>query len=144
METIPRRTQRKAPTPIAKAVLVLVCDNQVLLQRPERGLMQGLWTFPETLLKEEKPLVQLQAEWRRRNRPSFQLKTNWPTLTHAYTTFLATLHPFYCILKPIQANFRLEVEEQWHHLSSLSKLAMPKAHSHLRQSLLSQDDQDSP
>ena len=143
-ETIPRRTQRKAPTPVTKAVLVLVCGNQVLLRRPEQGLMQGLWTFPETLVKEEKPLVELQAEWQRRNRPNFQLQTNWPTLTHAYTTFLATLHPFYCTLTSIQADFPLEAEEQWHPLQSLPKLAMAKAHGHLRQSLLNQNDQDSP
>ncbi|MGA0139051.1 MAG: NUDIX domain-containing protein, partial [bacterium] len=118
--------------------------NQVLLRRPEQGLMQGLWTFPETLVKEEKPLVELQAEWQRRNRPNFQLQTNWPTLTHAYTTFLATLHPFYCTLTSIQADFPLEAEEQWHPLQSLPKLAMAKAHGQLRQSLLNHNDQDSP
>ncbi len=140
---IPRRVQRKAPTPVTKAVLVLVCENKVLLRRPEQGLMQGLWAFPETLVKEEEPLVELQAEWQRRNRPNFQLQTNWPTLTHVYTTFLATLHPFYCTLTSIQDDFTLEAEEQWHPLPSLQKLAMAKAHGRLRQSLLNQNDQDS-
>ena len=143
-ETIPRRTQRKAPTPVTKAVLVLMCENQVLLRRPEQGLMQGLWTFPETLVKEEEPLVELQTAWQLCNRPNFQLQTSWPTLTHAYTTFLATLHPFYCTLTSIQADFPLEAEEQWHPLQSLPKLAMAKAHGHLRQRLLNQNNQDSP
>ena len=143
-ETVPRRVQRQAPTPVTKAVLVLICENQVLLRRPEQGLMQGLWTFPETLVNEEEPLVELQAEWQRRNRPNFQLQTNWPTLNHAYTTFLATLHPFYCTLTSIQADFPLEAEEQWHPLQSLPKLAMAKAHGQLRQSLLNHNDQDSP
>jgi A/G-specific adenine glycosylase len=138
-EMIPRRTQRKAPIPVTKAVLVLVCENQVLLRRPEQGLMQGLWAFPETLVKEEEPLVELQAEWQRRNRPDFQLQTNWPTLTHAYTTFLATLHPFYCTLTSIHADFPLEAEEQWHPLQRLPKLAMANAHGRLRQSLLNQN-----
>jgi hypothetical protein len=106
--------------------------------------MQGLWTFPETLIKEEEPLVEMQAAWQLRNRPNFQIQTNWPTLNHAYTTFLATLHPFYCTLTYIQADFLLEAEEQWHPLQSLPKLAMAKAHGYLRQRLLNQNNQDSP
>jgi hypothetical protein len=43
-----------------------------------------------------------------------------------------------------QIDFPLEAEEQWHPLPSLPKLAMAKAHGLLRQSLLNQNDQDSP
>lgn len=134
-DQIPRRVPRKSPTPITKAVLILLERGKVLLQRPEQGLMQGLWMFPETLVEQASPLKELQRQWLALQRPELEVRQQWSTLPHNYTTFRATLHPFLCEL-PAGQDLRLEEDEAWHPLSQLPQLAMAKAHAKLRQQLL--------
>lgn len=131
-ERVPYKAPRRAATPVTKAVLLLEQDNAFLVQRPEVGLMQGLWLFPEFVSSNDaSPWDTLCARWQQARRPTLQRQQTLAPLTHSYTTFRATLHPFQARL-PADAALALLPEERWVPSAELWELAMPSAHSKLR------------
>jgi A/G-specific adenine glycosylase len=96
-EDFPRRkAKKKVPHHLLAAAVVIREEKVLLAKRPSRGLLGGLWEFPnarvESLPEEALPAA-LSAEY------GLSLRVVSPLMVvrHAYTHFRVTVHAFRCI-----------------------------------------------
>jgi A/G-specific adenine glycosylase len=92
--------KRKGPLPHKRMTAAIIMDRKkrfLIVQRPPRGLLGGLWKFPggeclagESLEKALKRTVQEELGIRA------YVKRPLGSVKHAYTHFRATLHGYYC------------------------------------------------
>ena len=90
-------TSPKAPLPTRTFVtaLLLSTDGRCLLvRRPEKGLLSGLWAFPTTAWNGGDPVAWLEEQAASAIREIEPL----PAVRHAYTHFRAVVRPFLCRL----------------------------------------------
>jgi A/G-specific adenine glycosylase len=75
-------------------------DNKILItQRPEKGLLGGLWEFPGGKLQSGEAMdVCLVREIREKLGVDIVVGDLISIYHHAYTHFRVTMHPFYCTL----------------------------------------------
>ncbi len=95
-DAIPMR-QKKAPVPHRnEAALVVVAGHHVLLrQRPQKGLLGGLWEFPSCIIRDSVP-PQLAATGLAASLgfPAPMQLLPIGTIEHAFTHFSQTIHVF--------------------------------------------------
>jgi A/G-specific adenine glycosylase len=98
-EALPIMTERK-PTPHRETTAAIIRDKRgrvLIAQRPNRGLLGGLWKFPGGPNGTEETL---QEGLRRRVREELgigiKVGETLTSLEHAYTHFRMTLHVFRC------------------------------------------------
>jgi A/G-specific adenine glycosylase len=72
-------------------------ERLLIIQRPNRGLLGGLWKFPGGLIGPEETLEQgLIRRVREELGIGFEVQENLASVEHAYTHFRVTLHAFRC------------------------------------------------
>jgi A/G-specific adenine glycosylase len=123
-ETIPR-PRRIETTPVEAVVAVIRRDGRFLIrQRPEAGLLAGLWEFPGGKRERGESLVEaLRREVREEVGAEVADVRFLTTVRHAYTRFQVTLHAFTCRFRraPVLPN----KEFRWVTLRSIRRYPLP-------------------
>ncbi|QPJ63944.1 MAG: A/G-specific adenine glycosylase [Candidatus Nitrohelix vancouverensis] len=98
---------------IEVSAVVLIRRGKVYIQqRPQKGLMGGLWEFPGGKIEAgETPEECAVRETREELGLEIQLKEKWMTIRHSYTQFRVTLHVFEA--KAQGGRIRATQCEQW-------------------------------
>jgi len=123
-ERYPLRTIKK-PIPHRIAISAVIQKNgKVLLhQRPLKGLLGGLWEFPNWPIKTKE---NLNHQMRENAKVGFELKVKIKsylgTFHQTYSHFKLTLHIYHC--QSSNSNKR----GKWISIKNLDQLAMPKIH----------------
>ncbi len=123
-ETIPR-PRRIVTTPVEAVVAVIRRDGRFLIrQRPDPGLLAGLWEFPGGKREPGESHVEaLRREVREEVGAEVADIRFLTTVRHAYTRFQVTLHAFTCRFRRTPAlpkkNFR------WVTLRSIRRYPLP-------------------
>jgi A/G-specific adenine glycosylase len=125
----PVKTPKKATPHHMIGVGVIWKNNRVLIQqRPENGLLGGLWEFPggkqeagetleQTVLREIEEEVGIQVA----------VGERITTVKHAYTHFKITLHAYHCAYISGKPQSRVSQGWQWVSPDELEQYAFPKA-----------------
>jgi A/G-specific adenine glycosylase len=126
----------KVPTVFKSAVVVIKSRNVLLLKRPSRGLLGGMWEFPsvEGGMKSASELASMvKSEYRL----TIVKKSHLMTLTHAYSHFKLTEHAFLC-------NLKLEKDIPpmfvWIPLLELNKFPMGKVDRQIANKLVNEEN----
>ena len=128
-ESIPVKRKAAAVPRREAAVAVIRNDRDeiLLVKRPGRGLLGGLWRFPGGALeKGDTPAAPL----RRSLRAELGLKTipgkELLSVEHGYSHFNLTVHVFACTLRGSNPDSGGEVQWSWVGMRSLSRLAVSR------------------
>lgn len=93
-------TRKKKPTPHRHMTAGIIEDEQgrlLIIQRPNRGLLGGLWKFPGGLKDSKETLEQgLIRRVREELGIGIEVQGTLASVEHAYTHFRVTLHAFRC------------------------------------------------
>ena len=99
-DTLPKRVKRP-PLPHKEMTAGIITDAQrrlLIVQRPDKGLLGGLWKFPGG---ERKPDETLEESLNRTVREELgmriRVREEITSVKHAYTHFRITLHAFRCV-----------------------------------------------
>ncbi len=104
----------KAPSKKIEVSAAVIHRNgkTYIQQRPQKGLMGGLWEFPGGKIeKGETPEDCLRREIEEELGVQIKIKEKILTIKHSYTQFRVTLHVFTCTLLP--GKIRATCCEQW-------------------------------
>lgn len=98
---LPRR-QTKPPIPHHTVTAAVIQHDKLVLiaQRPQKGLLGGLWEFPGGKLEESDTSIEgcLKREIREELGVEIEVGAGFGVYHHAYTHFKITLHAFLCEL----------------------------------------------
>lgn len=136
------RPVRAARAPIPHYLVtaaVIQRDHQVLIvQRPEDGLLGGLWEFPGGKLQPDEDLVAcLQREICEELGAEIEVDELLGIYKHAYTHFRVTLHAYYCQLHNGALPQPIQVQAlRWVKLAELEKFPMGKIDRQISRDLL--------
>jgi A/G-specific adenine glycosylase len=124
-EVIPR-PKKVSYHKIEAVIGIIEDDGRVLIQqRPETGLLAGLWEFPGgKMLRGEGRIRALAREIREETGAEISGPRYFMTVNHSYTQYQVTLHAFRCALKTVplpEAGARL----RWVRLRDLRKYPFP-------------------
>jgi A/G-specific adenine glycosylase len=103
-------------------------DKLLITQRPEKGLLGGLWEFPGGKKEAGESLEEcLKREIREELDIEIQVGERFITVRHAYTHFRITLHCFFC--RKLKGRLRpLEVKDfRWVRPEELDRFPFPRA-----------------
>lgn len=141
-------TQHERPVKAGKAPIphqnigigVIWKDGQVLVQqRPNEGLLGGLWEFPGGKQEPNESIVEtVSREIQEELGLDVQVKELITTVNHAYSHFKITLHAYHCEYVSGTAEPKASQECRWVDLAELSKFAFPKANKVILELLLEQ------
>jgi A/G-specific adenine glycosylase len=129
-DTLPSSKKRN-PLPhkdITAAILKDVQGCLLLLQRPMKGLLGGLWKFPGGEIKPEESLEQ-GLKRSVREELGIRIKIGKPVISvkHTYTHFRITLHAFECTETGIGPRGGLGLNWKWMAPSDLKRVPLSKA-----------------
>jgi A/G-specific adenine glycosylase len=112
-EQFPPAKIKSATKKIEVSAAVIQRNGKTYIQqRPQKGLMGGLWEFPGGKLeKGESPEDCLLREIKEELGIQIKIKKKILTIKHSYTQFRVTLHVFTCDLK--QGRIRATSCDQW-------------------------------
>lgn len=112
-ENFPPAKIKTSARKIEVSAAVIQRNRKIYIQqRPQKGLMGGLWEFPGGKLeKGESPEKCLEREIREELGVQVTIKQKIMTIKHSYTQFRVTLHVFTCDLK--QGRIRATSCDQW-------------------------------
>lgn len=134
-EKLPIRSDRVATTKLFRTVVVIKCEEFVLVQKGEKGkIMADLYQFP---FFEEKALLLDGSEVERAIRNRWAIETQWekflPEETHSFTRYKAYLAPH--VLK---TKYPVELSGyEWVALEELPKKTFSSGHKKISLQLLS-------
>ena len=98
-EVLPIMRKRK-PLPHKEMTAAVIRDNRgrlLIVQRPNKGLLGGLWKFPGGLIVPDETLQQgLRRHVREELGIGIKVRERLASVDHAYTHFRITLHAFLC------------------------------------------------
>jgi A/G-specific adenine glycosylase len=125
-ESYPPRTIKKTIPHITAISAVIQRDGKVLLnRRPPKGLLGGLWEFPNWKIKTKK---NLKRQLRENVKEGFELKVKVKSLLgtfqQTYSHFKLTLHFYQCQ----SSNPNKNKNGKWILIKNLDQLAMPRIH----------------
>lgn len=136
----PVRLPRKSIPLLTVAAAVIRNDGRVLLaQRPEGGLLGGLWEFPGGTLEEDDPGLEecLKREIREELGVEIHVRTPFGIYKHAYTHFKIRLHAFICDLIDGQIPQPVECSDlTWVRLNGLEQYPMGKVDRRIARRLM--------
>ena len=130
---------KKAPTPHYDiAVGVVWKSGKILIQqRPNEGLLGGLWEFPGG---KQEPKETLEETVGREIAEELEIEITVgekiATVKHAYTHFKITLHAYHCNWKSGKPEPKAAQAWLWVQPEELSKYAFPKANKTVLETLL--------
>lgn len=127
----PVKSPKKPPTPVVRAVGILVSGRKVLVRkRAESGLMPSLYEFPGGDAHEgETPEAAIRRVWREQLGIDPSQVESLTIIKHAHTSFRVTLHAYVCATtgsEVIKAGGASPV--RWATPEQLKELAFPSAH----------------
>ena len=139
-EQLPVRKKR-AQTPHYMVTAAVICrDRRVLIaQRPENGLLGGMWEFPggKSLPGEDLKSC-LQREIQEELGVNVKVRSSLGVYQHAYTHYRVTLHAFHCALTNAEQPQAIQVDAlRWVDLTELSSFPMGKIDRQISSDLLS-------
>jgi A/G-specific adenine glycosylase len=127
-EELPLR-QPRGELPLRRAVAAVVRenDNVLILRRPERGLLGGLWGFPSGY-REEGESNQLTLQWVVKEQLGLEIDIGQPLppLSHTYTHFRVDLEPYMCQIATSSGILRDREDVRWVKPHQLSEVPMGK------------------
>jgi A/G-specific adenine glycosylase len=123
---------RKGPLPHKQMTAAIIRDRKgrlLIVQRPKKGLLGGLWKFPGGMMSD--PEESLEEALRRTTLEELGigLKVNGivTSVKHAYTHFRITLHAFQCDIESGRPKALGCSQWQWIAVSRLSERPFSKA-----------------
>ncbi len=123
-ESYPPRTMKKRiPHIVAVSGVIQKGETVLLRQRPPKGLLGGLWEFPNWKIEEKKRLslrLRLRNFIKEETGMSIEIKDSIGTFHQTYSHFKLTLHVYHCQCPNGSRNGR------WIPIKNLDQLAMPK------------------
>jgi A/G-specific adenine glycosylase len=124
---------KKASPHYIQAAAVIINRRRVLLaQRPSKGLLGGMWEFPNGRV-EENPAKELTKVLNAAYSLKVKRKEALGILQHAYTHFKVTVHAFRCDCAPIPKDKNL----RWVRVRELDGYPMGKVDRQIAHKLLS-------
>jgi A/G-specific adenine glycosylase len=132
-EKYPSRIVKKKIPHIEAIAAVLHRDGKVLLnQRPPKGLLGGLWEFPNWKSEEKGRLrsrLRLRTHIKKEMGMNVEVKESIGTFKQTYSHFKLTLHTFYC-----QGTGNSK-KGKWIPIKNLDQLAMPRIHRRIAETI---------
>jgi len=134
-EKYPSRIVKKKIPHIEAIGAVLHRDGKVLLnQRPPKGLLGGLWEFPNWKIEDKRSLrsgLRLRNHIKKEVGMNVQVKGSIGTFKQTFTHFKLTLYTYYCQAK---GNGK---KGKWIAIKKLGQLAMPRIHRRIAETMSS-------
>ncbi|MEB3286504.1 MAG: A/G-specific adenine glycosylase [Vampirovibrionales bacterium] len=133
---------KKAPTPHHHIAVGVIWDAEkkrvFIQQRPEQGLLGGLWEFPGGKQEAGETLEEtVQREIQEELGLKVTVGSKITMVKHAYTHFKITLHAYHCELLSTQPpTLTAAIDSQWVPLADLERFAFPKANKLVLKELL--------
>ena len=128
--------QEKRPVPRTKAKIphhtvtaaVIQQDNKVMIvQRPQDGLLGGMWEFPGGKREPGEELAAcLRREIIEELGAEIKIRSPFGIFKHAYTHFRVTLHAFLCTLNGSQPQLKEHTDLRWVLPEDLDEFPMGK------------------
>jgi len=125
--TIPYRSA-KPPRPLYTSLSFLIChDNRILLaQRPQDGLLAGLWEFPSYMIRDDE-IPQNPMDYINHFKIAGNLRKSWKPIRHSYTHFRLQLIPHWLMVhKPVFRSDQYD-DQVWILWNELSEYPIHKA-----------------
>jgi len=99
-EFLPARKPKKGiPHRTAAAGVISQNERVLIIQRPQKGLLGGMWEFPGGFVHtKDDPGSSLKLELSNKLGVAVEVRRSLGTFKHTYTHFRTTLHAFYCAL----------------------------------------------
>jgi A/G-specific adenine glycosylase len=119
----------KKPVPhhIVSSAIIHRAGQVLIAQRPQSGLLGGMWEFPGGKIEPGEDLVTgLKREICEELGVEIEVGTAYGVYQHAYTHFRVTLHAFLCTLNRSQPQNLFHTELAWTDLPSLVDYPMGK------------------
>jgi A/G-specific adenine glycosylase len=116
-----RKPKKDVPRYVHAAGVIIKGGKVLLAQRPSRGLLAGMWEFPNGKV-EENPAKELSKALKAGYSLKVKRKESWGIVQHAYTHFKVTVHVFRCELLPSSNVGRLK----WALVENLDEYPMGK------------------
>lgn len=128
----------RARTPLVHVAVALIVDDDgrlLIQQRPENGLLGGLWEFPGGKVEDgEDPRQACAREVTEELSVRIAVEDALPEVRHAYSHFRVRIFPFLCRIvegRPVTGDRRV-----WAQPSALSDYAFPRANRKILDALL--------
>jgi A/G-specific adenine glycosylase len=115
------KPRKEIPTYVHAAAVILERGRVLLNQRPAKGLLGGMWEFPNARIDGD-PAKELVKALRGATRLKVQKKEALGFVHHAYSHFRVVVHPFMCGLVEIPKDKNLK----WVKLKDLEDYPMGK------------------
>ncbi|MGD9041370.1 MAG: A/G-specific adenine glycosylase, partial [Desulfobacteraceae bacterium] len=129
-EVLPIMRRRK-PLPHKEMTAAVIRDNRgrlLIVQRPNQGLLGGLWKFPGGIRGTDETLQQgLRRRVREELGIGIRLREALVSVEHAYTHFRITLHAFRCARRSGKPSAIGCQEYQWVKIESLHDFPFSRA-----------------
>jgi A/G-specific adenine glycosylase len=128
-EQFPPAKTKAVTKKIAVSAAVIQRNGKIYIQqRPQKGLMGGLWEFPGGKLeKGENPEDCLKREILEELGVQIKIKQKILTIKHSYTQFRVTLNVFTCDLKPGRIRATSCDQWKWVSLEKINQYPFPAA-----------------
>ena len=137
-ESYPPRTIKKTIPHITAVSIVIEKDKKLLLnQRPPRGLLGGLWEFPNWEIEEKRRLrPRLRNYIKKEMGMNVKVKESVGTFQQTYSHFKLTLHVSYC------QTINGEGKGRWVPIQNLHLFPMSRIHRKIADTVLSRQALD--
>lgn len=132
VQELPVKSRAKATPEYRIVVAVIVDDNNRMLvqQRPQEGLLGGLWEFPGGKVEDGETLKgALERECREELGVTVSIGPEIGTIRHAYTHFRILMTAYQCTIQ--SGNVTTELPTRWITLNEIDELPFPKANHKL-------------
>jgi len=137
-EQYPSKVVKKRIPHIEALSAVIRRDGKILVrQRPPKGLLGGLWEFPNWKIEDRKRVSlrsRLKNKIRKEMGMSVNVKESIGTFQQTFSHFKLTLHVFDC------ETMDRKGKGKWVSLNNLDHLAMPRIHRRIAQTLRADPD----
>lgn len=122
-----RKPKRQTPRHEMVAAVIKRNGRYLLVKRPSKGLLGGLWEFPcGTVRNGETHRKALARELRENFGVRVQAGGLIASVQHAYSHFKVTLHAYACALTDGEVSAGNRIEARWLRRTQLNKYALPK------------------
>lgn len=126
-----RRSRKRIPHITAVGVVIRKNGRVLLRQRPAKGLLGGLWEFPNWTSREEVDhRRELQNLLRTERTTKAQVGQYLGSFDQAFSHFKLTLHVYLC------HSYAGSIDGKWIPVKSLASLPMPRLHRRIANSLV--------